>query len=62
MTLTQLSIHLGIRGQEFNEIRSVIAANHIDLAIANLQAALNSIDVDDIDDSEAKQALEELLK
>ena len=62
MTLTLLIIHLGIRGQEFNEIRSVIAANHIDLAIANLQAALNSIDVDDIDDSEAKQALEELLK
>lgn len=59
MTLTQLSIHLGIRGQEFNEIRSVIAANHIDLAIANLQAALNSIDVES---DEAKQTLEELLK
>ena len=58
MTLTQLSIRLGIRGQEFNEIRSVIASNHIDLAIANLQAALNTIDVDDMDDSEAKQALE----
>lgn len=62
MTLTQLSVRLGIRGQEFNEMRSVIAANHIDLAIANLQAALNTIDVDDMDDTESKEALEEFLK
>ena len=59
MTLTQLSVHLGIQGEEFNDVRALIAANHVDMAIAHLQAALNSIDVESY---EAKKTLEELLK
>lgn len=59
MTLTQLSVHLSIQGEEFNDIRALIAANHVDMAIAHLQAALNSIDVENY---EAKRTLEELLK
>nr|DAE93476.1 MAG TPA: hypothetical protein [Caudoviricetes sp.] len=59
MTLTQLSVHLGIQGEEFNDVRALIAANHVDMAIAHLQAALNSIDVESY---EAKTTLEELLK
>lgn len=59
MTLTQLSVHLSVQGEEFNDIRALIAANHVDMAIAHLQAALNSIDVES---REAKRTLEELLK
>ena len=59
MTLTQLSVHLSIQCEEFNDVRSIIAANHVDMAIAHLQAALNSIDVESY---EAKSTLEELLK
>lgn len=59
MTLTQLSVYLGIQGEEFNDVRALIAANHVDMAIAHLQAALNSIDVESY---EAKTTLEELLK
>nr|DAF45702.1 MAG TPA: hypothetical protein [Siphoviridae sp. ctJ7x27] len=59
MTLTQLSIVLSDKSTYFNEIKSLIAANHVDMAIAHLQAALNSIQENE---TEVRQVLEELLK